>query len=403
MKFLRQSTASQVRTIGPFVDDTDGKTAETALTIANTDIKLMANGAASVNKNSGGGTHRINGMYSMTFNATDTATVGELTVSVVVAGALPVWEKFYVLEEAVFDALFVASAVGPLTSLGTNAPTNWINAAAIAASSMNGKGDWATAGAAMSLTTGERSTLAAAIESAMINEGDATALLEAIADKIAAENPSLGDLTTSAIASAVWANAARTLTANPGLDAGGIRAAIGQATANLDTKIAEILSAIGSVTGELLEIDAAELATVLAPLLSSGLSGTTLVVSNANLTASGSALEVNQGDHYADIPTRIDIESEADLTAYHLVIAARLQTATATKLGLRMAIQSDEDGQFAMFGPTSTQTEAWSAGTYELRYRIQYAANQYRTIGRGILTVLPFDTPEPLVDVDPAE
>jgi hypothetical protein len=112
--FLKQSTASQSRLVGPFLDDTDFKTAETALTIANTDVKLSANGAAGANKNSGGGTHRNNGMYSLTFDATDTATVGELGGSVVVAGALPVVFKFVVLEEAVYDALFAASAPGYL-------------------------------------------------------------------------------------------------------------------------------------------------------------------------------------------------------------------------------------------------------------------------------------------------
>lgn len=110
--FIKQSTASQSRSIGPFVDDTDFKTAETGLTIANTDIKLMINGAASANKNSGGGTHRANGVYGLTFDATDTATVGEIFVSVVVAGALPVFATFVVLEEAVYDALFAASAPG---------------------------------------------------------------------------------------------------------------------------------------------------------------------------------------------------------------------------------------------------------------------------------------------------
>jgi hypothetical protein len=118
--YLRQSTASQSRSIGPFLDDTDFKTAETGLTIANTDIKLMINGAASANKNSGGGTHRANGVYGITFDATDTATVGEIFVSVVVSGALPVFATFVVLEEAVYDALFAASAPGYVA----NAPVN---------------------------------------------------------------------------------------------------------------------------------------------------------------------------------------------------------------------------------------------------------------------------------------
>lgn len=120
MNYLRQSTASQSRSIGPFLDDTDFKTAETGLTIANTDIKLLVNGGASANKNSGGGTHRVNGMYGVTFDATDTATVGELEVSVVVSGALPVFKTFFVLEEAVYDALFGASALGYVA----NAPVN---------------------------------------------------------------------------------------------------------------------------------------------------------------------------------------------------------------------------------------------------------------------------------------
>jgi hypothetical protein len=135
--YLRQSTASQSRAIGPFLDDTDFKTAETGLTIANTDIKLVVNGGASANKNSGGGTHRVNGVYGVTFDATDTATVGEIQVSVVVAGALPVFDKFVVLEEAVYDALFAASAPGYLqpttagrtldVSAGGEAGIDWAN------------------------------------------------------------------------------------------------------------------------------------------------------------------------------------------------------------------------------------------------------------------------------------
>lgn len=117
---LRQSTASQSRAIGPFLDDTDFKTAETGLTIANTDIKLVVNGGASANKNSGGGTHRVNGVYGVTFDATDTATVGEMLVSVVVAGALPFSDKFWVVEEAIYDRDHAASALGYIA----NAPVN---------------------------------------------------------------------------------------------------------------------------------------------------------------------------------------------------------------------------------------------------------------------------------------
>jgi hypothetical protein len=61
---LRQSTASQEVLLGPFLDDTDGKTAETALTIANTDIKVWKHGGTTeASKNSGGATHIASGRY----------------------------------------------------------------------------------------------------------------------------------------------------------------------------------------------------------------------------------------------------------------------------------------------------------------------------------------------------
>ena len=114
MLYLKQSTASQSVLLGPFVDSTDGVTAETGLTIANTDIRLSANGGNMFAKNSGGGTHDENGWYTITLDATDTATVGRLQVSCVVSGALPVHQTYQVLEEAVYDALFGSGATGEL-------------------------------------------------------------------------------------------------------------------------------------------------------------------------------------------------------------------------------------------------------------------------------------------------
>lgn len=118
--YLRQSTNSQAITLGPFISDSDFKTPATGLTIANTDIRLKVNGGADAPKNSGGATHDVNGEYDATFDATDTATVGRLKVSVVVTGALPFSDVAIVLEEAVYDALFAASAPGYVA----NAPVN---------------------------------------------------------------------------------------------------------------------------------------------------------------------------------------------------------------------------------------------------------------------------------------
>ena len=112
MLYLKQSTANQSVVIGPFVDDTDGVTPETGLTISNTDIRLSKNGGNIVAKNSGGGTHDELGMYTITLDATDTNTVGRLQLVVAESGALPVYATFQVLEESVYDALFGSGASG---------------------------------------------------------------------------------------------------------------------------------------------------------------------------------------------------------------------------------------------------------------------------------------------------
>lgn len=115
MQFLRQSTASQEVLLGPFVSDTDFKTAQTGLTIANTDIKIWKNGAITeVNKNSGGATHVASGRYYAVLDATDTDTVGMLELNISISGALPVKSKYYILTQSVYDSLFATSSTGPL-------------------------------------------------------------------------------------------------------------------------------------------------------------------------------------------------------------------------------------------------------------------------------------------------
>lgn len=115
--FLRQST-SQVIRFGPCLDITDGVTEETALTLAQADMRLSKDGGAFAQKNAtGNATHDSDGWYSTTLDTTDTATVGELIMNVhQPANMLPVWIRWYVIEEAVYDALYAASAAGPLQS-----------------------------------------------------------------------------------------------------------------------------------------------------------------------------------------------------------------------------------------------------------------------------------------------
>ncbi len=117
MPFLRQSTAQTVR-FGPFLDITDGVSEEVSLTLAQADMRLSKDGGAFAQKNaSGNATHDSDGWYSTSLDATDTATVGELVMNVhQPANTLPVWMRWWVVEEAVYDAHYGAAAAGPLQS-----------------------------------------------------------------------------------------------------------------------------------------------------------------------------------------------------------------------------------------------------------------------------------------------
>ena len=125
MIYLKQSTASQEVLLGPFVDSTDGVTAETALTIGNTDIKLWLAGATTLaNKNSGGGTHISNGNYYAVLDATDTATVGSGAIVVQVSGALAVRHAFTVLPANIYDSMIAGSDLFDVSV------TQWLGTAA---------------------------------------------------------------------------------------------------------------------------------------------------------------------------------------------------------------------------------------------------------------------------------
>lgn len=103
---LKQSTASQEILLGPFLDDTDGKIAETGLSIANTDIKIWKNGGTTeASKNSGGATHIASGRYYAVLDATDTDTLGPMEVNIHVSGALPVRRECLVLTAMGYDLM----------------------------------------------------------------------------------------------------------------------------------------------------------------------------------------------------------------------------------------------------------------------------------------------------------
>jgi hypothetical protein len=108
----------------------------------------------------------------------------------------------------------------------------------------------AAVGSAMTLTSGERTSIANEVEAQIIDETDSEKVLTAITDKIAAVNPSLGSLTVSAIAAGVRTNlttelgridaAISTRGTGTALDAAGVRSAVGLVTANLDTQLGDV-------------------------------------------------------------------------------------------------------------------------------------------------------------------
>lgn len=109
-QILKQSTAVDVL-IGPFLDLTDAATAETG---ESPSVKLSKNGQTLAAKNDvTTPVHDADGYYNCELDATDTNTVGTMVLTVAKsATALPVRHEYQVIEEAIYDALFGASAAG---------------------------------------------------------------------------------------------------------------------------------------------------------------------------------------------------------------------------------------------------------------------------------------------------
>ena len=108
MSFLRQSTQVVVK-LGPYLDKTDGVTEEVGLVGAGTEISKEPGAAFGAGPTLG--THDAEGWYPVTLTTTHTNTVGRLVIKGHdPATHLPVWHEFTVVEEAVYDQLFAASA-----------------------------------------------------------------------------------------------------------------------------------------------------------------------------------------------------------------------------------------------------------------------------------------------------
>lgn len=106
--YLKQSTPITVP-VGPFVDATDGFTLETALTLLQADFRLSKNGGSfSLKTEVTTATHMENGWYALLLDATDTNTLGRLTIGIVDTGARQVWREYMVVSANIWDSLFGA-------------------------------------------------------------------------------------------------------------------------------------------------------------------------------------------------------------------------------------------------------------------------------------------------------
>jgi len=126
MRYLRKNTAVIV-SVGPFFDKTDGVTIETALTITNERITLVADtddGAAPTNildNVTGATTGTANDLNYITGNdagimqlelaAANTNRLGRLLLSITdAANHVPVFHEFTIIPETVYDSLYLGIA-----------------------------------------------------------------------------------------------------------------------------------------------------------------------------------------------------------------------------------------------------------------------------------------------------
>jgi hypothetical protein len=219
--WLKQSTAVDIK-MGPFLDATDGVTAETALTITQADIRLAKNGGSWAQKNAAQTlTHEENGWYEVALDTTDTNTLGILIVNISESGALPVWREFLVMPANTYDSLVSSSDVltADVTQFGGTNATSSGGRPEVNTTHAAGTAWGSGAITAPSIDTGAITSAkfaSSAINSTVLGNGCITS----------------AELDASAI-TAIQAGLSTLVVAD-------IRTALGLASANLDTQLAAI-------------------------------------------------------------------------------------------------------------------------------------------------------------------
>ena len=111
MDILKQSTNVTI-VMGPMLNDADGNTPETTLSIAQADIRVSKNGGVYAQTNNAtGATHMEFGRFAVPLDTVDTATLGKVRVDIHKSGALAVWREFTVVPANKYDSLVLGTDV----------------------------------------------------------------------------------------------------------------------------------------------------------------------------------------------------------------------------------------------------------------------------------------------------
>ena len=113
--FIRQNDTGKIG-IGPAVAIGDGFTAITTLDVNTADsarARLGDDSTVDISGYTWAATTNMDGCYDLTLQTGITDTVGPFDIMIEdVSLCLPIYQRFYVLEETVYDALFAASSLG---------------------------------------------------------------------------------------------------------------------------------------------------------------------------------------------------------------------------------------------------------------------------------------------------
>lgn len=230
--FLKEATAATVL-IGPFVDNTDGYTPETGLTITAAEVLISKNGGAPAAKaEASAATHTSIGYYTVALDTDDTDGRGALKIVVNEAGAFPVWLDCAVLSAEAWEALFNAKTFP--------ANVTWWNGSAVGAPDTAG---YPKVTIKDGTGTGELDTLSGKVllqDSAVTAAVVATGAIDA--DAIADNAIDAGAIATGAITAAKFAAGAidAAAIADGAIDAG----AIATGAIDADALAADVISDI---------------------------------------------------------------------------------------------------------------------------------------------------------------